>query len=35
MIEREEGSAVAGAEDNKFIASAARLVFPFTKIGNT
>lgn len=26
--ERQEGSTVAGAEDNRFIASAARLVFP-------
>lgn len=31
VIEREEGSTVAGVEDNKFIASAARLVFPVTK----
>lgn len=28
VIEREEGRAVAGVEDNKVIASAARPVFP-------
>lgn len=35
VCDQEEGSTVAGAEDNRFIASAAGLVFPVIKLENT
>lgn len=35
VCDQEEGSTVAGAEDNRFIASAAGLVFPAIKLENT